>query len=79
MCPFCLSTWMYIYKKLSFSKHIELVCEKNSKSIGIMYSESSFCPKNILRELYYALIYPYLIYCNIIWGGAYPSNINKIL
>ena len=70
---------IYIDKKLSFSKHIEEVCGKISKSIGIMYRVSSFCPKNILMKLYYALIYPYLIYCNIIWGGAYPSHINKIL
>ena len=44
-----------------------------------MYRVSSFCPKNILTKLHYALIYPYLIYCNIIWGGACSSHVNKIL
>ena len=68
-----------IDRKWSFSNHIEVVCSKISKSIGIMYRLSSFCPKNTLTKHYCALIFPYLIYCNIIWGGAYPSHINKIL
>ena len=29
--------------------------------------------------LYYTLIYPYLIYCNIIWASTYPSNLTRLL
>ena len=32
-----------------------------------------------LRILYFSLIYPYLPYCNIIWGNGYRTRLNKIL
>ena len=28
--------------------------------------------------LYYALIYPYITYCNITWSSTYVSNLNRI-
>jgi hypothetical protein len=27
----------------------------------------------------YALVYPYLIYCNLIWGSTYKTRFNKIM
>ena len=29
--------------------------------------------------LYYSLIYPYLLYCINIWGGAYASHLNPLI
>ncbi len=29
--------------------------------------------------LYYSFIYPYLIYCNIVWAATYRSHLNKLL
>jgi hypothetical protein len=50
-----------------------------AKSIGIIY-RSSFCLTRLtLRTLYFALVYPYLNYCVIIWGATYPSNLNRLL
>ena len=33
---------------------------------------------HVLKQLYYTLIYPYLNYAVVVWGKAYPSNLNKI-
>ena len=29
--------------------------------------------------LYYTLVFPYLVYCNIVWGSAKSTVINKLL
>ena len=63
---------------LSFEKHISYICDKISKSIGVFYKLRSCAPENVLINLYYSLVYPYLIYCNQIWGGTYDTHIEKI-
>ncbi len=35
-------------------------------------------PRDILRTLYFSLIYPYLIYCCIIWGSASATALHKL-
>ena len=35
-------------------------------------------PFDVLIMLYYTLIYPYLIYCIIVWGGACTTNLNRL-
>ena len=69
---------MVIDEHLSWKSHISNVANKISKSIGIIYKASFFLPKSSLPTLYYSLIYPYLIYCNIVWASTYKSNLNRI-
>ena len=35
-------------------------------------------PSKSLLTLYYALIYPYLTYCNLIWASTYVTNLQRI-
>ena len=65
--------------KLNFRHHVNYVAEKISKNIGIMFRLSKNVPRSVLNILYHSLIYPYLIYCNIIWAGTCDSFTNKIL
>jgi hypothetical protein len=51
---------------------------KISKIVGIMYKVRPSVPDFVLINMYYILEYPYLIYCNIIWGGTFDENINKL-
>ena len=37
-----------------------------------------YLPKVVMRDLYYALIYPYLSYGNITWGNTYTSRLQPI-
>ena len=70
---------MIIDRNLSFKPFIDKISSKISKTLGVLYRISINTPKFILIKLYYALIYPYLIYCNIIWGGANTCLPSKIL
>ena len=63
---------------LTWKSHISHVSRKMSKSIGII-KKASFClPSRSLISLYYALVYPYMQYCILVWGSTYPSNLNRI-
>ena len=46
----------------------------------MMYDVSSFyLPQKSLLTLYYSLIYPYLIYCIMIWASTYLTNLRRIV
>jgi hypothetical protein len=59
---------------LSWKHHLLHLSKKLSKSIGILSRARKFLNKQTLKQLYYSFLYPYLTYCNIIWGNA-PSTI----
>jgi hypothetical protein len=67
-----------LHEHLSWKSHISHIASRISKSIGIIYKSSFFLSRSALRILYYALIYPYLQYCIIIWGSTYPSCLYRI-
>src|SRR6218665_1384051 len=35
-------------------------------------------PITTLASLYYTLIFPYLSYCNIVWGASYKSHLHNL-
>ena len=65
--------------KLKFDVHIRLVCKKVSRSVGIIYKLKNFLPAVVLRSIYFSLIYPYLIYCNLCWGNSYQSHLQPLI
>lgn len=66
-------------EKLTWQRHIDHIKTKISRGLGIMSRARQILPRKVLVMLYYSLVYPYLVYCNIIWGTASPSYLNKIL
>ena len=68
---------VYLDDKLSWNYHINDLCNKLAKSIGILY-KLQFLPQKILKLLYYSLVSSHLSYCNIIWGLTSKSNLNRI-
>ena len=69
---------MIIDSGLRFSEHIRFICNKLSKSAGILYRLREFVPQQILTSLYYSLIYPYLIYGNLVWGGTFSQHLKPL-
>lgn len=61
-----------ISSTLSWHDHIAYIKQKISKNIGIIYKLKKKFTRDIVRTLYYSLIFPYLIYCLPIWGNS-PS------
>ena len=62
-----------------WSVHIDYIALKISKGLGIIGKFHNVFPSNILLTLYFTLIYPYLLYCNIIWGCAGISIMKKLI
>ena len=60
-----------IDSKLKYKSHINDICNKISKSIGVMYKLSKLRIKTkVLKQIYYCLIYPYLLYNCISFSGT---------
>ena len=64
-----------ITSNFNWLEQIQYIAKKISKNLGILNKHKSLYPKTILMNLYFTLIYPYLIYCNIIWGGNIKSHV----
>ena len=64
--------------KLTWKDHITQIATKISKSIGIMNRIKNILDNSTLKMLYTSLILPYLTYCNIVWGGARVTSLNKL-
>ena len=58
--------------------HVNVTAAKISKSVGLLYKAKYYLPSKSLLTLYYALIYPYLTYCNLIWASTYVTNLQRI-
>ena len=69
---------IYIDEELSWKYHINHIASKISKMTGIMAKARYHLTSKILLTLYHIMIYPYLNYCNIIWGSTYPTRLHSI-
>ena len=67
-----------IDQKLTFNLHISFLCNKVSKSVGII-NKISYLPPNVLKCLYYSMVNPYLIYCIESWGPSYATNLSPLI
>ena len=67
-----------IDEKLNWKQHIDFIHKKTAKSLGIISKLRHFVDKSCLLTLYYSLIYPYLIYGNIVWANTFHSSLLKI-
>ena len=68
-----------IDRKFKFDRHIEHICSKISKSIGIMFRVRGFVPSPCLRNLYFSLIHPYLLYCLPVFGATYAIHLQPLI
>ena len=63
---------------LSWKPHITELSKKISKTVSIFYKLRHYATTDVLKLLYYALLYPFLIYGSSIWGMAYQSHLDKL-
>ena len=67
-----------IDESLTWKHHIEFVCSRISRNIGIM-SKLRYCLSiQQLKQIYYKLIYSYISYSILAWGSVYNTHIKKI-
>ena len=61
---------IYIDKHLNWRPQIQHVNNKLAKNLGILSKLRYYIDLNILKQIYYALIYSYLSYGILAWGCA---------
>ena len=64
---------------LNFKLHIEYIRLKMSKSLGILSRARKILMQKTLLDLYYTFIYPYLTYCNEVWGNVNPTTLMPLV
>ena len=69
---------VYIDENLSWHAHINYISGKISRGIGVLKKAKRYLNNTTLHLLYYTFIYPYLGYCNIVWGNTYSTYLSKL-
>lgn len=63
---------------LTFKDHINNISKKINKNLGVINRLKFYLTKSTILTLYYSLIFPYIFYCNIIWGFTYKTYLHSI-
>ena len=63
--------------KLNWKAHTSYISGKIFRAIGVIIKARNL-GKDALLSLYYTLIFPYLTYCNQVWGSTFKYNINTL-
>ena len=61
--------------QLNWKHQIAHLSSKLSKTIGILSKTRKYLGHETLMTLYYAFMYPYLLYGNIVWGNASATTL----
>ena len=67
-----------IDNQLKFDKHVNYICGKIAKSIGVLSRCKSYIPLSGLRCAYFSIIHPYILYCLPIFGSIYAVHLNPL-
>ena len=62
----------------NFRNHIEVIENKLSRSLAILFELKPVLPQNALPKLFYAMVHPYLLYGLVAWGLTFSSYIEKL-
>ena len=67
-----------IDNKLNFSVHIDGVCKRVSRSLGILKKLSLVFPSGALRKIYYSMVHPFLTYAIEVWGDSCKKELDRL-
>ena len=68
-----------IDSNLTWHSHIENISKKMSRAIGLLYKIRPFVNIKIMKTLYYALVYPHILYAIEVWGSTGITILNRLL
>ena len=69
---------LYIDSSLSWKFHVQHIAKKVKRCAGILSKIRYYVTKDILVQLYYALVYPFLAYSLITWGNTYSTTLKPL-
>ena len=70
---------LIVNNKLKWHEHIIYSKNKESRAIGIIYKARKFANKQTVKQIYYTLVFPYLIYCCEIWGNTSHTYLDPLI
>ena len=78
--PFVQCLGIYIDEHLNWpwEPQILLINSKPAKTIGVLYKVHNYVDLKLFKQLYYTLIYPYLNYGIMSWGGACKTRLKRV-
>ena len=68
----------FIDSNLNWKSQVNHITKKVKRSIGVLSKLRYYVSGQILVNLCYALIYPFLIYGIITWGITYPTTLQPL-
>ena len=74
----CKYLGIIIDSDMSWKEHIDFVYKKIIKFTSIFYKIRTNLNADVLKMLYFAFVYPHLLYGIEIYGNTNPSNINRL-
>ena len=74
-----LSTWVFSLTHISVGSHISHISIKIKRCIGILSNIRHSVTDQVLVQLYYSLIYPFLTYSLITWGTTYQTALLPLI
>lgn len=67
-----------IDENLTWKAHLQQVCIRISQVTGVIYRIRNNVTKDSLKLIYYSTVYPVLLYCSAVWGGAFKTLIDQL-
>ena len=69
---------IYLDEFLSWKNQITYINNKITKNLCILYKLRNYLGLQMLSQLYYTLVFPYLNYGAMSWGNTHPTNLMKL-
>ena len=69
---------LIIDSNIDYKQHINMLECKVGRVIGILYKLKNTFPQIILKQLYFALIHPLLLYGIIAWGSTFSTHLHRL-
>jgi hypothetical protein len=71
--------YLGIYIDCNLNWKIQIVSKKIKRNIGILSKLRYYVSTQMLTQLYYSIIYPFITYGLILWGNTYESTLNPLV
>ena len=69
---------VYIDENLHWTFHINTLCTKISKNVGILYKMKGILPQKTMQTLFHSFIQSHLNHCSLIWWLGTKNSIKKL-
>ena len=70
---------IFIDCHLNWKEHVHELSKEIARGIGILSKLRPFVSQAILVQVYYSIIYSFLVYGVLIWGNTYKTNIQPLV